>query len=47
MFFKLILNNHVVRYSILLDTDQKFGPSGPSADPNFQAATNGNKGNPV
>ena len=33
-------------YSILLDTDQKFGPSGPSADPNFQAATNGNNGNP-
>lgn len=33
-------------YSILLDTDQKFGPSGSSADPNFQAATNGNNGNP-
>ena len=33
-------------YSILLDTDQKFGPSGPSADLNFQAATNGNNGNP-
>jgi len=33
-------------YSILLDTDQKFGPSGPYADPNFQAATTGNNGNP-
>ena len=33
-------------YSILLDTDQKFGPSGPDADPNFQAATNGINGNP-
>lgn len=33
-------------YSILLDTDQKFGPSGPNADPNYQAATNGNNGNP-
>ena len=33
-------------YSVLLDTDQKFGSSGPSADPNFQAATNGNNGNP-
>ncbi|MCY7291033.1 MAG: hypothetical protein LH615_02515, partial [Ferruginibacter sp.] len=33
-------------YSILIDTDQKFGPSGSYADPNFQAATNGNNGNP-
>lgn len=33
-------------YSVLIDTDQKFGPSGPSADPNFLAATNGNNGNP-
>ena len=33
-------------YSILLDTDQRFGPSGPNADPNYQAATNGNNGNP-
>ncbi len=33
-------------YSVLIDTDQKFGSSGPFADPNFQAATNGNNGNP-
>lgn len=33
-------------YSILIDTDQKFGATGPYADPNFQAATNGNNGNP-
>lgn len=33
-------------YSILLDTDLKFGASGPSADPNFQAATTGTNGNP-
>ena len=47
MFFKLILNNHVILDSILLETDQKFGPSVPNADPNFQAATNGNNSNPV
>jgi hypothetical protein len=33
-------------YSILIDTDQKFGPSGPDADPNYQAATTGLNGNP-
>jgi hypothetical protein len=33
-------------YSVLLDTDQKFGASGPNADPNYQAATTGVNGNP-
>jgi len=33
-------------YSILMDTDGKFGASGPNADPNFQPATNGTNGNP-
>ncbi|MDB5222115.1 MAG: hypothetical protein JWN83_782 [Chitinophagaceae bacterium] len=33
-------------YSVLIDTDQKFGPSGPDADPNYQAATTGVNGNP-
>lgn len=33
-------------YSILIDTDLKFGPSGPDADPNYQAATTGINGNP-
>ena len=33
-------------YSVLIDTDQKFGPSGPYADPNYLPATNGNNGNP-
>ena len=33
-------------YSILLDTDQKFGATGPAADPNFRPRTNGNNGNP-
>lgn len=33
-------------YSILLDTDGKFGNSGATADPNYQPATNGNNGNP-
>lgn len=33
-------------YSILLDTDGKFGASGPNADPNYQAATTGTNGNP-
>jgi hypothetical protein len=33
-------------YSILLDTDGKFGASGPNADPNYQAATTGVNGNP-
>ncbi|HEY0066138.1 MAG TPA: hypothetical protein VGB46_02205, partial [Flavisolibacter sp.] len=33
-------------YSILLDTDEKFGASGASADPNYQAATTGTNGNP-
>jgi hypothetical protein len=33
-------------YSVLLDADQKFGASGPNADPNYQAATTGINGNP-
>ncbi len=33
-------------YSVLLDTDGKFGSSGANADPNFQAATTGTNGNP-
>ncbi|HEX2607083.1 MAG TPA: T9SS type A sorting domain-containing protein [Flavisolibacter sp.] len=33
-------------YSILLDTDGKFGASGATADPNYQAATTGTNGNP-
>lgn len=32
-------------YSILLDTDNKFGATGPNADPNYQAATTGTNGN--
>lgn len=33
-------------YSILIDTDQKFGSGGPTADPNYVAATTGTNGNP-
>lgn len=33
-------------YSVLLDTDGKFGATGANADPNFQAATTGTNGNP-
>ena len=33
-------------YSILIDTDGKFGPSGPAADPNYLPATTGINGNP-
>jgi hypothetical protein len=33
-------------YSVLLDTDGKFGATGPDADPNFQAETTGSNGNP-
>ncbi len=33
-------------YSILIDTDGKFGASGANADPNYQAATTGTNGNP-
>ncbi len=33
-------------YSVLLDTDGKFGSSGANADPNYQAATTGTNGNP-
>lgn len=33
-------------YSVLIDTDEKFGRSGPDADPNYVPATNGNNGNP-
>ena len=33
-------------YSVMLDTDLKFGPTGPNADPNFQPRTTGTNGNP-
>lgn len=33
-------------YSVLLDTDGKFGPTGPNADPDYQEPTNGSDGNP-
>ena len=33
-------------YSILIDTDERFGATGPYADPNFQPATTGINGNP-
>lgn len=33
-------------YSVLLDTDGKFGSSGANSDPNYQPATTGTNGNP-
>jgi hypothetical protein len=33
-------------YSILIDTDSRFGATGPNADPNYQPATSGTNGNP-
>jgi hypothetical protein len=33
-------------YSILIDTDEKFGSTGANADPNYQPATTGVNGNP-
>lgn len=33
-------------YSVLFDTDGKFGGTGPNADPNYIAATTGTGGNP-
>ena len=33
-------------YSILMDTDGKFGAAGPNADPNYLPATTGTNGNP-
>lgn len=33
-------------YSILMDTDGKFGATGPNADTNYRAATTGTNGNP-
>ena len=33
-------------YSVLIDTDGKFGSTGTNADPNFQPATTGTNGNP-
>lgn len=33
-------------YSVLIDTDGKFGATGTNADPNYQAATTGTNGNP-
>jgi len=33
-------------YSVLLDTDGKFGATGANADPDYQAATTGTNGNP-
>lgn len=49
MLFRLRLGNIVAGskgYSILIDTDNRFGNSGASADPNYQAATTGVNGNP-
>jgi len=33
-------------YSIMMDTDGKFGATGANADPNYQASTTGTNGNP-
>ena len=33
-------------YSIMMDTDGKFGATGPNADPNYLPATTGTNGNP-
>jgi hypothetical protein len=33
-------------YSVLIDTDGKFGATGANADPNYMAATTGTNGNP-
>lgn len=33
-------------YSILMDTDGKFGATGANADPNYLASTTGVNGNP-
>ena len=33
-------------YSVLMDTDGKFGASGPNADPNYLPSTTGTNGNP-
>lgn len=33
-------------YSVLIDTDGKFGPSGANADPNYIASTSNTNGNP-
>jgi len=33
-------------FSLLIDTDGKFGPTGPNADPNYIPATTGTGGNP-
>jgi hypothetical protein len=49
MLFRLRLGDIISGskgYSILIDADQKFGASGPYADPNYQAATTGSNGNP-
>ena len=49
MLFRLRLGSVVAGskgYSVLIDTDAKFGNSGASADPNYQAATTGVNGNP-
>jgi hypothetical protein len=49
LFFRLRIGNIISGskgYSILIDTDKKIGNSGPSADPNFIAATNTSNGNP-
>lgn len=49
LLFRLRLGNVVAGskgYSILIDTDAKFGNSGISADPNYQEATTGVNGNP-
>lgn len=49
MLFRLRLGSVVAGskgYSVLIDTDAKFGNTGASADPNYQAATTGANGNP-
>lgn len=33
-------------YSVLIDTDGRFGATGPNADPDYQPATTGTNGNP-
>lgn len=49
LLFRLRIGNIISGskgYSILIDTDGKMGNSGPSADPNYIAATNTSNGNP-
>jgi hypothetical protein len=49
LMFRLRVDNIVSGskgYSVLIDTDGKFGNTGPYADPNYVAATTGVNGNP-